>query len=139
MLVGDERVTAIIKEVWAQLPPPVRIEAVHRQSEDVFSSHVFLLIDLLECETNERVYGSLVVALGNCAEQAEKSGILDFERVLPIWKALDKPTVVRRHLPRLELISEFNRRWITWSIPNPVILRLCPWSGYAGPGIDGKI
>jgi hypothetical protein len=52
----------------------------------------------------------LAVALGNCAEQAEKSGILDVEPVLPVWKALDKPIIVRRQLSRLEFHSEFDRR-----------------------------
>ena len=112
MLIGDERVTSIIKEVWAQLPPAARIEAVNRQPENVFSSYVLLLIDLLECETNERVYGSLAVALGNCAEQAEKTGILDVERVLPIWKALDKPIIVRRQLSRLEFHWNSRDVWI---------------------------
>jgi hypothetical protein len=110
MLIGDERVTPIIKEVWAHLPPAARIQAVNRQSEDVFSSHVLLLIDLLERESDERVHGSLAVALGNCAEQAEKTGILDVERLLPVWKALDKPFIVRRQLSRLEFHSEFDRR-----------------------------
>jgi hypothetical protein len=42
----------------------------------VFRAQVLLLLDLLERETVERVYGSLAVASGNCAEQAEKSRIL---------------------------------------------------------------
>src|SRR6266481_8883464 len=36
-------------------------------------------------------------AWGNCAEQAEKSRILDIERLLPVWKSLDQPILTRRH------------------------------------------
>jgi hypothetical protein len=76
----------------------------------VFRAQVLILLDLLERETDERVYGALAVALGNCAEQAEKSGILDIERVLPVWKSLDQPILIRRRLCRLEFYSEFERR-----------------------------
>jgi hypothetical protein len=76
----------------------------------VFRAQVLLLLDLLERETDERVYGSLAVGLGDCAEQATKFGILDIERVLPAWKASNEPILIRRHLTRLEFYSEFQRR-----------------------------
>jgi hypothetical protein len=107
ILIGDERVTPIIKDCWAQFPSVARIGAANRQPEHVFTAHVLLLIDLLDQETDERVYGSLAVALGNCAENAEKSGILDIERALPIWKAPNEPILIRRHSSRLEFYSEF--------------------------------
>jgi hypothetical protein len=107
MLIGDERVTPIIKDVWVQLPPPARIAALKCELKQVFRAQVLLLLDLLERETDEKVYGSLAVALGNCAEQATKFGILDIERVLPVWKAPDEPILIRRHLTRLEFYSEF--------------------------------
>ena len=110
ILMGDERVTPVVKDVWAQLPSVARISAASRQGQRIFSSHVLLLIDLLEQETDERVYGSLAFALGNCAEQATKFGILEIERVLPIWKAPDEPIVIRRQLSRLEFYSEFESR-----------------------------
>jgi hypothetical protein len=56
---------------------PARIAAAKCEVKRVFRAQVLLLIDLLEWETVERVYGSLAVALGNCAEQATKFGILD--------------------------------------------------------------
>src|SRR6266446_2245616 len=97
MLIGDERVTPITKEVWVQLLPPARIAAVKCELNEVFRAQVLIHLDLLERETDERVYGSLAVALGNCAKQATKFGILDFERALPVWKALNQPILIRRH------------------------------------------
>ena len=91
-------------------PAESRVGAANRQPGHVFTSHVLLLIDLLERETDKRVYGSLALALGDCAEQAEKSGILDIVRVLPVWKSLDQPILIRRHLTRLEFYSEFGSR-----------------------------
>jgi hypothetical protein len=100
----------IIKDVWIQLPPPARIAAVRCEVKQVFRAQVLLLLDLLERETVERVYGALAVTLGNCAEQATKFGILDIVRVLPVWKAPDEPILIRRHLSRFEFYSEFERR-----------------------------
>jgi hypothetical protein len=100
----------IIKDVWIQLPPPARIAAVRCEVKQVFRAQVLLLLDLLERETVERVYGALAVTLGNCAEQATKFGILDIVRVLPVWKAPDQPILIRRHLSRLEFYSEFESR-----------------------------
>jgi hypothetical protein len=59
MLIGDERVTPIIKDVWVQLPPPARIAAIKCEAKQVFRAQVLLLLDLLERETDERVYGFL--------------------------------------------------------------------------------
>jgi hypothetical protein len=53
---------------------------------------------------------NLKVSPGNCAEQAEKTGVFDIERVLPVWKAPDEPILIRRHLSRFEFYSEFERR-----------------------------
>lgn len=66
----DERVTPIIKDVWAQLPAPARIMEAKCEVKQVFRAQVLLVLDLLERETVERVYGSLAVVLRNCAEQA---------------------------------------------------------------------
>jgi hypothetical protein len=74
----------MLKDVWVQLPPPARIAAVKCEVKQVFRAQVLLLLDLLELETDERVYGALAVTLGNCAEQATKFGILDIERLLPL-------------------------------------------------------
>jgi hypothetical protein len=106
----DERVTAIIKDVWVQMPPPARIAVWKCEAKQVFRAQVLLLLDLLEREIDERVYGSLAVALGDCAEQAEKSGILDSERSLAVWNSLDQPILIRRRLCRLEFYSEFESR-----------------------------
>jgi hypothetical protein len=46
-----------------------------------------------KCNSAQR---ALAVALGNCAEQAAKFGILDIERVLPVWKSLDQPILSSR-------------------------------------------
>jgi len=107
---GDERVTAIIKDVWVQMPPPARIAVWKWEAKQVSRAQVFLLLDLLEREIDERVYGSLTVALGDCAEQTEKSGILDSERSLAVWNSLDQPILIRRRLCRLEFYSEFEGR-----------------------------
>jgi hypothetical protein len=107
---GDERVTAIIKDVWVQMPPPARVAVWKWEAKQVFRAQVLLLLDLLEREIDERVYGSLAVALGDCAEQAEISGILDSERSLAVWNSLDQPILIRRRLCRLEFYSEFESR-----------------------------
>ena len=101
-----------------------------------FTSHVLLLIDLLERETNERVYGSLAVALGNCAEQAEKCETLDTEGVLPVWKASDQPILVRRRLFRLEVYSEFESPLNRLVNTEPGDPKVMPWSGYSGFDIN---
>jgi hypothetical protein len=60
-----------------------------------------------KCNSAQR---ALAVALGNCAEQATKFGILDIECVLPVWKASDQPILIRRRLSRLEFYLQFERR-----------------------------
>jgi hypothetical protein len=50
MLLGDERLTPLIHDIWDGLPPESRIEAASRRSPFVFQAHVLLLIDLLEEE-----------------------------------------------------------------------------------------
>lgn len=134
-LMGDERITPIIKEAWAQLPPLARIGAWKCEGKQVFRAQVLLLLDLLERETDERVYGSLAFALGNCAEQAEKSGVLDIERALPVWKAPDQPILIRRHSSRLEFYSEFERRFDHLIVTEPGDPKVMPlvrllWSRY---------
>jgi len=52
-------------------------------------------------------------AWGNCAEQAEKSRILDIERLLPVWKSLDQPILTRRHFyPAWSSIRNLRDAWI---------------------------
>jgi hypothetical protein len=75
----------------------------------VFRAQVLLLLDLLERETDGRVYGSLAVALGNCPEPRDKVRNTRYRTRLPVWKPPDEPILVRRHLIRLEFYSEFER------------------------------
>jgi hypothetical protein len=140
LLMGDERITPIIKEASARLPPLARIAAVKCELKQVFRAQVFLLLDLLERETDERVYASLAVALSNCAKQATKFGILDTERVLPVWKAPDELLGGEAQKPReLTVRLHHQRGWqrhssrliMGWSnrVPNSQLLLL--WQSVA--------
>jgi hypothetical protein len=105
------------------------------RSRFVFRAQVLLLVDLFEREIEERVYGALAGILGNCAEQAEKTGVFDIERVLPVWKAPDEPILIRRHLSRLEFYSEFESCLDHFVDTEPGDPKVIPWSDYSGLGI----
>jgi hypothetical protein len=106
ILLGDERLTPLIYDVWNELPPESRTEAVSRRSPFVFRAQVLLLIDLLEQEVNECVYQATARTLGNLALKAQKCGVIDAERVFPAWRASGDPLVVREHFSRAEFASE---------------------------------
>ena len=106
MLLGDERLTPLIRETWDCLPAESRIEAASRRSPFVFRAQVLLLIDLLEEETDDCVYRAIAGTLGNLALKAQKCGVLDAERVFPAWRAIGDPLVVREHFSRAEFASE---------------------------------
>ena len=106
MLLGDERLTPLIRETWHRLPAESRVEAASRRSPFVFRAHVLLLIDLLDEETDGCVRSAIAETLGKLASRAQKVGVLDAERVIPGWKASGNPFVVREHFTRGEFASE---------------------------------
>jgi len=134
MLLGDERLTPLIRETWDGLPPESRIEAASRRSPFVFRANVLLLIDLLEEEPDDCVRFAIADTLGKLASRAQIVGVIDSERVIPGWKADGNPFVVREHFSRGEFASEIVDRLeylcVTEAVTEKVLPLACLlWKG----------
>jgi hypothetical protein len=132
---GDERITPLIRDVWAQLPASARAEAVSRRSSLVSRAHVLLLVDLLEEETDEAVYDAIIGKLGNLAIKAQKNGVLDLEYVFPAWRSCDDPLLVREYLSREEFAPEIIDRLARLAETEPGNEKVLPfvcllWRGF---------
>jgi len=132
---GDERITPIIRDVWAQLPVLARAETASHRSLVVPRAHVLLLMDLLEEETDETVYGVIASTLGKLAIKAQKNGVLDLECVFPAWRSGNDPVMVREHLSREEFAPEITDRLARLAETEPGIEKILPlvcllWRGF---------
>jgi hypothetical protein len=132
---GDERITPVIRDVWAQLPAVARAETASRRSLFVPRAHVLLLVELLEEETDESVYGTIAGTLRTLAITAQKDGVLDLECVFPAWRSGDDPLFVREHLSREEFAPEINDRLAGLAETEPGIEKVLPlvcllWRGF---------
>lgn len=106
MLLGDERVSGLIRQIWDKWPSETRIEAVRRHSPFVLKAHIDLLLEFLAIETDLATYGSIAAALANAAVRADKNGVCEVERVFPAWSAPDQPVKIKSRWSRHEFATE---------------------------------
>jgi hypothetical protein len=85
MLLGDDRVSGLIRQIWEKWPPEARKAAVRQHSPFVSKSHVDLLLQFLAIEADLATYGCIAAALANAAVRAERNGVSDVKRVFPAW------------------------------------------------------
>jgi hypothetical protein len=110
MLLGDERVSGLIRQIWEKWPPEARIEAVRQHSPFVSKDHVDLLLEFLATESDLATYGSIAAALANAAVRAERNGVSEVERVFPAWSTPNEPLKITRHWSRHEFAAQIESR-----------------------------
>jgi hypothetical protein len=111
MLLGDERLSGLIRQIWENWPPAARKEAALQRSPFVSKSHVELLLEFLAIESDLSAYGCIAAALANAAVRAERNaGVSEIERVFPAWSAPDEPLKIKRHWSRQEFAAEIRDR-----------------------------
>jgi hypothetical protein len=111
MLLGDERLSSLIRQIWEKWPPEARKEAVRQHSPFVSKSYVELLLEFLATESELATYGCIAAALANAAVRAERNvGVSEVERVFPAWSAPDEPLKIKRHWSRQEFAAEIQNR-----------------------------
>ncbi|PWT78344.1 MAG: hypothetical protein C5B58_15390 [Acidobacteria bacterium] len=110
MLLGDERVSGLIRQIWEKWPPEARQEAARQLSPLVSKAHVDLLLEFLAIESDLDTYGCIAAALANLAVGADRDGVLEVERAFPAWSSPDEPLKINRHWSRDEFAKEIRSR-----------------------------
>jgi hypothetical protein len=110
MLLGDERVSGLIRQIWAKLRPEGRKEAVRQRSPLVSKCHVDLLLEFLAMESDLATYGCIAAALAKAAVWAERDGVFVVERIFPAWSSPDEPLRITRRWSRHEFAAEIRSR-----------------------------
>ena len=86
LLLGDVFIFPLLHSVWAKFTPECRHIVASSWSGLTARATVLMLLDYLEREENEAVYGALAGTLGRMALGAHEGKIVDIERSLPAYE-----------------------------------------------------
>jgi hypothetical protein len=105
---GDRRLQQLLVGVWRQMPEHLRLQASQLRAGTHTLGFLEFLLEVLESEQHEDVYGNLAALVARFARLERADGpIVDIERHLPAWDGERGP--FRR---RSELTREDVRRMI---------------------------
>jgi hypothetical protein len=110
MLLGDGRVSGLIRLIWEKWPAEARQEAVRQRSPLVSKAHLDLLLEFLAIESHLATYGCIAAALAKAAVWAERNGVFAVERVFPAWFSPDNPLRITRRWSRHAFAAEIQSR-----------------------------
>ena len=102
LLLGDVRACMLVMKAWEGLDQGPRHVIASARTGLATRAHAIALLTWLEHEKDESVYGALAGTLGSFPQLAEKTGILDIERALPVYSAEEPIKLIGRYQ-----VSEF--------------------------------
>lgn len=100
LLLGDSRACMVVMKAWTELASEPRHVIASARSGLASRAHAIALLMWLEQEKDESVYGALAGTLGSIPRLAEKTGIVDIERSLPVYSAQEPIKLIGRYQVR---------------------------------------
>jgi hypothetical protein len=99
LLLGDKRLLPLLCDAWKKLPDEGRIALSQARSGLVTEAMVEFWLRCLETGCSERVFGSVVAAIGNMPAVASVPVVQDVERVFPVYRDSENPITRLRQTP----------------------------------------
>jgi hypothetical protein len=108
---GDARTSDFLLETWEQSPTPVRAVAANILPSFPHLPYIDFLLDVLESETDEGIYGALAGQLGRFGRLAGKeSKFPRMERSFPVWANKSGPFTKVETFSKREVLQRIGLR-----------------------------